>query len=264
MARAFLIEWPDLALSNFLSIISVFLAAKVLNSDLDLSSFMGDTALHVSCKKNHQVAVRFLIKNGAKVHPLNSYRESPLHLACSTKDLKLVSYLLESGALPLTKTLYNHYPITIAALAGSSEIVELLLQKPGYCFELFRNSVLFVSRHPLQEGSQKLRELIDDYDRRIDTLNSLLVQKQLTGGLPELVHKTQLQKTLIRDLSRDDCKLIANPTARGRLVGIINQSLDKGGSFLLSSRFNYDIAQELATHLSPEDVSALNRTKKLK
>ena len=89
------------------------------------------TPLHKACagsKSGHLTAVKLLLDNGADVHALNKWRETPLLTAANHGQAGAVEALLNSGADPCKCTDTGWSPLSIAAYKGHDDVVKLLLE----------------------------------------------------------------------------------------------------------------------------------------
>lgn len=89
------------------------------------------TPLHKACagsKSGHLTAVKLLLDNGADVHALNKWRETPLLTAANHGQAGAVEALLNTGADPCKCTDTGWSPLSIAAYKGHDDVVKLLLE----------------------------------------------------------------------------------------------------------------------------------------
>lgn len=89
------------------------------------------TPLHKACagsKSGHLTAVKLLLDNGADVHALNKWRETPLLTAANHGQAGAVEALLNAGADPCKCTDTGWSPLSIAAYKGHDDVVKLLLE----------------------------------------------------------------------------------------------------------------------------------------
>jgi ankyrin repeat protein len=90
------------------------------------------TPLHKACaggKPGHLSAVKQLLENGADVHGLNKWRETPLLTAANHGQADAVDALLKHGADPRKCTDTGWSPLSIAAYKGHDDVVRLLLEE---------------------------------------------------------------------------------------------------------------------------------------
>jgi len=89
------------------------------------------TPLHKACagsKEGHLTAVKLLLENGADVHALNKWRETPLLTAANHGQAGAVEALLNADADPCKCTDTGWSPLSIAAYKGHDDVVKLLLE----------------------------------------------------------------------------------------------------------------------------------------
>ncbi|CAJ1953465.1 unnamed protein product [Cylindrotheca closterium] len=89
------------------------------------------TPLHKACagsKDGHLTAVKLLLDNGADVHALNKWRETPLLTAANHGQAGAVEALLNADADPCKCTDTGWSPLSIAAYKGHDDVVKLLLE----------------------------------------------------------------------------------------------------------------------------------------
>ena len=67
-------------------------------SEVCLSGFNGQLALHRACLRGDVAIVRLLLKHGADVNAVSDFNESPLHYACKRANVAVLQCLLEHGA----------------------------------------------------------------------------------------------------------------------------------------------------------------------
>ncbi|KAI1381756.1 ankyrin repeat-containing domain protein [Hypoxylon crocopeplum] len=96
--------------------------------DLDMAGF---TALHLACLYDNFDALKFLIRNRAKVHTTDRQGDTPLHLAASRGQVAFAACLLDAGSDINQRGLNGETPLHKACrsviLDDDSQIVEYLL-----------------------------------------------------------------------------------------------------------------------------------------
>lgn len=90
------------------------------------------TPLHKACAGNkvgHLESCKLLLENGANVHALNKWKETPLLTAANNGQTMAVKSLLEFNADSRLCTDTGWSPLSIAAYKGHDEVVKLLLRE---------------------------------------------------------------------------------------------------------------------------------------
>jgi len=92
----------------------------------------GDTPLHSAAQWGHEVVVKLLLDNGAKVDAENNFGQRPLQYACVCRHKDIVQILLDSGSDIEAKDKNGHTPLRLASTPQTNpaeEIVKLLREK---------------------------------------------------------------------------------------------------------------------------------------
>ena len=110
-------------------------------SDLDRVTKYGETLLHISALRNHQVVAEYLIKNTVDVNPwsvrdhgrsneiytkLMGSSLTPLHYACCMGHFEMAVLLLDHEAFVNAPTPDGYTPLMMAVESGNTDIVSLL------------------------------------------------------------------------------------------------------------------------------------------
>jgi len=170
------------------------------------------TPLHKACagsKEGHLSAVHQLISNGADVHALNKWRETPLLTAANHGQAAAVKALLVAGADPCLCTDTGWSPLSIAAYKGHDDVVELLLDQgaPTEEYDPTLSALLQAATKGLPKTVEILLRNGADHTvttKKGDTALSILVEQNLIDAAVEMVTE---YKASISRCSRDRKKV---------------------------------------------------------
>lgn len=170
------------------------------------------TPLHKACagiKEGHLSAVHQLVSNGADVHALNKWRETPLLTAANHGQAAAVKALLEAGADPCLCTDTGWSPLSIAAYKGHDDVVELLLDQgaPTEEYDPTLSALLQAATKGLPKTVEILLRNGADHTvttKKGDTALSILVEQNLIDAAVEMVTE---YKASISRCSRDRKKV---------------------------------------------------------
>jgi ankyrin repeat protein len=170
------------------------------------------TPLHKACaggKPGHFSAVKQLLENGADVHALNKWKETPLLTAANHGQGDAVEALLKHGADPCKCTDTGWSPLSIAAYKGHDDVVRLLLEEgaPTEEADPTLSALLQAATKGLPETVDLLLRHGADHTvttKKGDTALSILVEQNLIDAAVEMVTE---YKASIPRCSRDRKKV---------------------------------------------------------
>ena len=170
------------------------------------------TPLHKACagsKPGHLSAVKQLLENGADVHALNKWRETPLLTAANHGQASAVEALLRAGGDPCKCTDTGWSPLSIAAYKGHDEVVRLLLEEgaPTEEADPTLSALLQAATKGLPETVELLLRHGADHTvttKKGDTALSILVEQNLIDAAVEMVTE---YKASVPRCSRDRKKV---------------------------------------------------------
>ena len=88
-----------------------------------------DTPLQQALEERDEAAIHQLLEEGADIHHRDVLGETALHVACKRGLTDFVKILLDKGADVNYRTKYNSIPIRIALENDDLELFRLLLQR---------------------------------------------------------------------------------------------------------------------------------------
>jgi ankyrin repeat protein len=194
------------------------------------------TPLHKACaggKPGHLSAVQQLLENGADVHALNKWRETPLLTAANHGQAEAVEALLKHGADPCKCTDTGWSPLSIAAYKGHDKVVKLLLEEgaPTEEADPTLSALLQAATKGLPDTVELLLRHGADHTvttKKGDTALSILVEQNLIDAAAEMVTE---YKASIPRCSRDRKKV-----QRARLlINLRLKQMQREGLINLSS-----------------------------
>eukprot|EP00980_Cylindrotheca_fusiformis_P022947 scaffold9948_cov129-Cylindrotheca_fusiformis.AAC.15 len=171
------------------------------------------TPLHKACagsKSGHLTAVKLLLNNGADVHALNKWRETPLLTAANHGQAGAVEALLNAGADPCKCTDTGWSPLSIAAYKGHDDVVKLLLEvgeAPTEEADPTLSALLQAATKGLPDTVKLLLHHGADHTvttKKGDTALSILVEQNLIDAAVDMVTE---YKASIPRCSRDRKKV---------------------------------------------------------
>eukprot|EP00548_Thalassiothrix_antarctica_P005236 CAMPEP_0194143106 /NCGR_PEP_ID=MMETSP0152-20130528/12300_1 /TAXON_ID=1049557 /ORGANISM="Thalassiothrix antarctica, Strain L6-D1" /LENGTH=1478 /DNA_ID=CAMNT_0038842361 /DNA_START=120 /DNA_END=4556 /DNA_ORIENTATION=+ len=170
------------------------------------------TPLHKACaggKPGHLSAVKQLLENGADVHALNKWRETPLLTAANHGQADAVESLLKHGADPCKCTDTGWSPLSIAAYKGHDDVVRLLLEEgaPTEEADPTLSALLQAATKGLPDTVELLLRHGADHTvttKKGDTALSILVEQNLIDAAVEMVTE---YKASVPRCSRDRKKV---------------------------------------------------------
>mmetsp|Transcript_4195 Transcript_4195/g.6539 ORF Transcript_4195/g.6539 Transcript_4195/m.6539 type:complete len:1484 (+) Transcript_4195:144-4595(+) len=170
------------------------------------------TPLHKACaggKPGHLSAVKQLLENGANVHALNKWRETPLLTAANHGQADAVEALLKHGADPCKCTDTGWSPLSIAAYKGHDDVVRLLLEEgaPTEEADPTLSALLQAATKGLPATVELLLRHGADHTvttKKGDTALSILVEQNLIDAAVEMVTE---YKASVPRCSRDRKKV---------------------------------------------------------
>ena len=170
------------------------------------------TPLHKACaggKPGHLSAVKQLLENGADVHALNKWRETPLLTAANHGQGDAVEALLKHGADPCKCTDTGWSPLSIAAYKGHDDVVRLLLEEgaPTEEADPTLSALLQAATKGLPDTVELLLRHGADHTvttKKGDTALSILVEQNLIDAAVEMVTE---YKASVPRCSRDRKKV---------------------------------------------------------
>lgn len=170
------------------------------------------TPLHKACaggKSGHLSAVKQLLENGADVHALNKWRETPLLTAANHGQADAVEALLKHGADPCKCTDTGWSPLSIAAYKGHDDVVRLLLEEgaPTEEADPTLSALLQAATKGLPDTVELLLRHGADHTvttKKGDTALSILVEQNLIDAAVEMVTE---YKASVPRCSRDRKKV---------------------------------------------------------
>jgi ankyrin repeat protein len=170
------------------------------------------TPLHKACaggKLGHLSAVKQLLENGADVHALNKWRETPLLTAANHGQGDAVEALLKHGADPCKCTDTGWSPLSIAAYKGHDDVVRLLLEEgaPTEEADPTLSALLQAATKGLPDTVELLLRHGADHTvttKKGDTALSILVEQNLIDAAVEMVTE---YKASVPRCSRDRKKV---------------------------------------------------------
>lgn len=170
------------------------------------------TPLHKACaggKPGHLSAVKQLLENGADVHALNKWRETPLLTAANHGQADAVDDLLKHGADPCKCTDTGWSPLSIAAYKGHDDVVRLLLEEgaPTEEADPTLSALLQAATKGLPDTVELLLRHGADHTvttKKGDTALSILVEQNLIDAAVEMVTE---YKASVPRCSRDRKKV---------------------------------------------------------
>lgn len=195
------------------------------------------TPLHKACagsKPGHLSAVKQLLQNGADVHALNKWRETPLLTAANHGQAAAVEALLRAGGDPCKCTDTGWSPLSIAAYKGHDDVVRLLLEEgaPTEEADPTLSALLQAATKGLPETVELLLRHGADHTvttKKGDTALSILVEQNLIDAAVEMVTE---YKASVPRCSRDRKKvqrarlLINLRVKQQQREGLLNISTD--------------------------------------
>lgn len=170
------------------------------------------TPLHKACagsKPGHLTSVKLLLDNGADVHALNKWRETPLLTAANHGQAGAVDALLRAGADPCKCTDTGWSPLSIAAYKGHDDVVRLLLEEgaPTEEADPTLSALLQAATKGLPGTVELLLRHGADHTvttKKGDTALSILVEQNLIDAAADMVTE---YKASIPRCSRDRKKV---------------------------------------------------------
>lgn len=153
------------------------------------------TPLHKACagsKAGHMASVKLLLENGADVHALNKWRETPLLTASNHGQNTAVEALLSNGADPCKCTDTGWSPLSIAAYKGHDEVVRMLLEEgaPTEEDDPTLSALLQAATKGLPDTVELLLRHGADHTvttKKGDTALSILVEQNLIDAAVDMV-----------------------------------------------------------------------------
>lgn len=191
------------------------------------------TPLHKACagaKSGHLACVNALLANGADVHALNKWRETPLLTAANHGQAGAVDILLQAGADPCKCTDTGWSPLSIAAYKGHDDVVKLLLEEgaPTEEEDPTLSALLQAATKGLPDTVELLLKHGADHTvttKKGDTALSILVEQNLIDSAVEMV---TMHNASIPRCSRDRKKV-----QRARLlINLRMKQLENGGKHI--------------------------------
>ncbi len=88
-----------------------------------------DTVLHLAVGIGGRNIVELLIKKGANVNAVNSYKQTPLHYAFYKKSKEMAALLLDNGAHINCRNVWGNTPFYRAVRSGYMEGIQFLIQR---------------------------------------------------------------------------------------------------------------------------------------
>ncbi|XP_022687854.1 BRCA1-associated RING domain protein 1-like isoform X1 [Varroa jacobsoni] len=98
------------------------------NSKMNKKNRLGETPLHVACKKGNLERVKELLTQGATPNTQDNAGWSPLHEVAQTGNIDIARLLIENGAQVDVASECKTLPIHDAVQAGHPEVIRLLLE----------------------------------------------------------------------------------------------------------------------------------------
>lgn len=141
-------------------------------SPVDIQTYAGQTALHLSCEYQHQNIVKCLLQHGASVN-LKTFKveDTALLKAAKNGNNRIVQILLEHGASINMCNAYDVSPLIGATFFGHHETVKLLLSRGANANLKDRDGLtaLVIAVH--NEATETIRCLLGNGARVIPTHN---------------------------------------------------------------------------------------------
>ncbi|XP_032824831.2 ankyrin repeat and death domain-containing protein 1B isoform X3 [Petromyzon marinus] len=104
-----------------------FIIEDLEDLDIDKTTKLGQTALHLTAEEGQLQAVEYLLSCGSSLAMRDKDNNSPLHLAAGRGHLAVVKKLLEAGAEMDGKNTAGQTSLHLAAEGGHHHCVQLLL-----------------------------------------------------------------------------------------------------------------------------------------
>mmetsp|Transcript_5278 Transcript_5278/g.8666 ORF Transcript_5278/g.8666 Transcript_5278/m.8666 type:complete len:1516 (-) Transcript_5278:122-4669(-) len=220
------------------------------------------TPLHKACaggKNGHLSAVKQLLENGADVHALNKWRETPLLTAANHGQSDAVEALLKHGADPCKCTDTGWSPLSIAAYKGHDDVVRLLLEEgaPTEEADPTLSALLQAATKGLPDTVELLLRHGADHTvttKKGDTALSILVEQNLIDAAVEMVTE---YKASVPRCSRDRKKV-----QRARLLINLRVKQQQREGLLTMDEGETDEETDEGGHISLIDSGGGHSTKK--
>jgi ankyrin repeat protein len=156
--------------------------------DLNATSPLGDTPLHLAASQQHTRVVQFLLKQGADLDRKGNQGNTPLHYAADAGSVDVVKILLQHGADLEVKNDRGQTPLLVAAHhievgRPITEAVVKLLLKRGATYDIESAVVL--------GDVARVRDLLTSYPKLLEKLprEKHVRLIHLAVDKPEIMHE---------------------------------------------------------------------------
>ncbi len=206
----------------------------------------GNTILHKAAKNNNTNAIKFFLKNGAKIKKENKNKETPLVLATLNRQLASMKLLVENGAKldlsntkqmeNITKTLFSNTCKNLfeAVSNGDENAINFFLTSGAdlYGKDHLKRNVLEIAA---AEGHKKLLNIFLKDERLKFDINDIQTVENITNLLFKRKYKNLLEATEKKDLdafefflNNEANVLMFNKNGQNSLIISINKGFIEG------------------------------------